>query len=103
MFLRCHTKLLSTRWCLQPFSETPEAATVLDFAVRTLVELDAAIPEDVELATVEVTVNAQRLADIVDLLLVYAECYEGADFDDQFAWHEAEAAMPVKHRSTTVH
>lgn len=58
-----------------PLSETEGAMDTLAFAAAGLVDIENAIPDE-DMANTTVHVNAQKIADCLELLLVYAECYE---------------------------
>lgn len=63
-----------------PLSETEGAMDTLAFAAAGLVDIENAIPDE-DLSSTTVHVNAQKIADCLELLLVYAECYEDLDVE----------------------
>lgn len=58
-----------------PLRETEGAMETLAFAAAGLVDIENAIPDE-DMSATTVHVNAQKIADCLELLLVYAECYE---------------------------
>lgn len=63
-----------------PLSETEGAMDTLAFAAAGLVDIENAIPDE-DMGNTIVSVNAQKIADCLELLLVYAECYENLDVE----------------------
>ena len=84
-------------------SERADNSRVLDFSVTMLTQMDKNIPSDADYENVSVSVNAARIAEICDLLLLYAEIYEGVNVGDMFIFADVEAYTPMVTPTDTKH
>ena len=64
-----------------PLLDDPDVVEILAFAATGLTDIFTNVPEE-DLDNTTVVINAGKISDCLELLLMYAECYEGLDVDE---------------------
>lgn len=67
-----------------PLAKTNGTARALDLAVSIIDQLEADIPKEEDLENMSLQVNAKRLYEMCDSLLMYADFYEDVNVSEMF-------------------